>query len=182
MCGEIDRNSLKLRELRIKDVPYMLEWMHNENVVGYLESNFLDKTSEECKKFILDAEKEYKKNKPFYIHYAIASIQDDEYLGTVSLKNICFQKSAAEFAIAVRRKAMGTGAANFAIHSMIERGFSCYHLKYIYWYVAPENKRAVRFYQKNGYQQVEKKDLEQIIGRRILNDKNYIWYIRMGLD
>lgn len=177
MPHRIDRQNIILRELRKEDIPFMLEWMHDKSVVNYLESNFLDKTSEECEKFILDARKEYQKSKPFHIHYAIASVQGDEYLGTVSLKNISFQNKAAEFAIVVRKKAMGTGAAKQAMQKIIEKGFYGYNLKYIYWYVAPENKRAVQFYQKSGYQQVEYHNWKQMIGESISYEKKSLYLV-----
>ena len=38
------------------------------------------------------------------------SDQDDEYLGTISLKNIDLKNKNAEYAISTRKKARGTGA------------------------------------------------------------------------
>ena len=43
---------MHLRELRIEDAPFMLEWMHDENVVGKLRTGFMSKTIDDCIGFI----------------------------------------------------------------------------------------------------------------------------------
>ena len=35
---------MRLRNLELKDATLMLEWMHDENVVGKLKGDFLEKT------------------------------------------------------------------------------------------------------------------------------------------
>ena len=71
-----------LRKLQLKDAPLMLEWMHDDSVVKELQANFAEKTIEDCNQFILAAE-----DQTHNIHLAIAD-DYDEYMGTVSLKNI----------------------------------------------------------------------------------------------
>ena len=92
---------MRLRELELKDAPLMLEWMHDESVVGKLKGNFLEKTLADAESFILASA-----NKEENIHLAIVS-DEDEYMGTVSLKNV--ENGSAEFAITVRKSAMGRG-------------------------------------------------------------------------
>ena len=70
----------------------MLEWMHDENVVEKLRGNFKEKTLEDAEKFILAS-----MNKKENIHLAIVS-DEDEYMGTVSLKSIDRSNNSAEFA------------------------------------------------------------------------------------
>lgn len=135
-----------LRKLKQKDAPLMLEWMHDPSVVENLQTDFGKKTIEDCVKFI-DASKDDNHD----IHLAIADAAD-EYQGTVSLKHI--DNSSAEFAITIRSSAMGCGIATEAMDKMIQYGFEEKGLTSIYWCVSPENKRAVRFYDKNGYHRV----------------------------
>lgn len=57
----------------------------------------------------------------------------------------------AEFAITICRDAMGMGYSKFGMHEIIRYGFEELDLANIYWCVSPENKRAIKFYDKNGY-------------------------------
>ena len=43
---------MRLRMLELKDAPFMLEWMHDENVVGKLRGYFKEKTLSYCEEFI----------------------------------------------------------------------------------------------------------------------------------
>ena len=73
---------MRLRNLELKDAPLMLEWMHDESVVGKLKGNFIEKTLADAESFIVASA-----NKDKNIHLAIVS-DEDEYMGTVSLKNV----------------------------------------------------------------------------------------------
>ena len=135
---------MTLRKLLSKDAPFMLEWMHDPDVVRYMHTDFASKTLEDCKRFIQASE-----SSKADLHYAITN-DADEYMGTVSLKHI--RDRNAEFGITVRACAMGKGYAQFGMQSIIEKGFSEQGLDEIYWCVSSENDRALRFYDKNGYE------------------------------
>lgn len=134
-----------LREFKIEDAQYMLEWMHDDSVVHDLYKNFLKFNIEDCENFI---------NKAAILrnnyHLAIVG-ENDEYMGTVSLKNIDMTVGIAEFGIVVRKCAMGKGYSSFAMKEMLHKGFTELGLKRIFWCVSPRNDRALRFYDKNGY-------------------------------
>ena len=142
---------MKLRELQPKDAPLMLEWMHEPDVVKHLRRDFASKTIEDCLQFIQAA-----KNSEEDLHCAIVN-DEDEYMGTVSLKHI--REGKAEFGITVRSCAMGKGYAQFGMNSIIKKGFSEQGLDEIYWCVSPENVRALRFYDKNGYERSKKPNI-----------------------
>lgn len=90
---------MRLRKLELKGAPLMFEWMHDETVVKDMQADFSSKTLEDCNHFILSSN-DTRKN----LHLAIVD-ENDEYMGTVSLKNI--EEDKAEFAITVRKYAMG---------------------------------------------------------------------------
>lgn len=163
-----------LRKLELKDAPYMLEWMHDYSVVQNLQVDFSKKTIDDCKTFIMDSQ-----NEGICLHKAISD-NSDEYLGTVSLKNIDSTNSMAEFAICIRKKAMGKGYSEFAMKEIIRIGFEELDLKHIYWYVSEQNERAIRFYDKQNYKRVDLENLEEC-NMLLLDDsllkKNYIWYV-----
>ena len=158
---------MKLRQLKLTDAPYMLEWMHDKSVVEYMKADFSSKTIDDCKNFIHKAEID--KNN---IHFAIAD-DNDEYMGTVSLKDI--DDISAEFAITVRSCAMGKGYSRYGMSEIIKYAFDKLNLKYVYWYVKPDNQRAVRFYDKNGYKRVD--NIKEYVDSIDNPDSNFIWYI-----
>lgn len=143
---------IELRKLRLEDAPFMLEWMHDDDLVKDMRADFKSKTLEDCQLFIR-ASQEDKNN----AHFAVADIADT-YMGTVSLKNIDIENKAAEFAICMRRCALGNGMAAEAMKKVIEKAFQEMGLEIVYWSVNPGSKRAVRFYDKNGYMRVRLSD------------------------
>lgn len=169
-----------LRKLKKQDASLMLEWMHDENVVHYMKADFQHKTLEDCENFIASAQ-DSKKN----LHLAVVD-NNDTYMGTVSLKG--FEDDTAEFAITMRKVAMGKGYASEGMKQIIKIGLEDLRLKSIYWCVSPENKRAVKFYDKNGYQRVTLYNLCKVLnttenalenrgGYRSEEAEGYIWYL-----
>ena len=160
---------MKLRNLELKDAPLMLEWMHDKSVVEDLRTNFLTKTIEDCENFIKNSWND--KNN---WNVAITD-EEDTYMGTISLKNI--KENSAEFGITIRACAMGKGYSIWAMKEILNIGFQEKNLKKIYWCVSPDNKRAVRFYDKNGFQRVDAKELDMIEGYTQEQIDAYVWYL-----
>ena len=156
-----------LRKLEMKDAPLMLEWMHDDMAVCFLQTDFRSKTIEDCRGFINAS---CGNNN---MHLAVAD-DEDQYMGTVSLKNITGR--SAEFAIAMRSCAMGKGYSKFAMENIIKTGFEELGLSLIYWSVSPDNKRAVRFYDKNGYNKVPSDTLVITGGYSREQILKYLWY------
>ena len=158
---------MKLRKLQAEDAPFMLEWMHDDSVVHDLRTNFAVKTLEDCISFIKMAQ-DTNEN----LHLAIVD-ENDTYMGTVSLKHIT--KTSAEFGITVRKCAMGKGFSKFAMQNIIETGFKQLGLQKIYWCVAPENHRAIRFYDKNMFHRcLAPAEAQNFYSAREIN--HYLWY------
>lgn len=133
----------KLRPLKPSDAPFMLEWMHDSDVTQYLRLNGADATKTDALRFIESARDESQT-----VHRAIVD-ESDTYLGTVSLKDI--KGGEAEYAIALRKCAMGTGAAQVATELIWDYGFETLGLTRIYLNVLEENQRAIRFYTRAGF-------------------------------
>lgn len=68
-----------LRKLQLKDVPLMLEWMHDEEAKHIFKIILL-------KQMMLQQKVRRKFFREDQQHFAIVDDQDDEYLGTISLK------------------------------------------------------------------------------------------------
>ncbi len=162
---------MKIRELQLKDAPLMLEWMQDKSVVKDLKVDFRSKTIEDCRNFITASWKD-----EINRHLAIVD-EADTYMGTVSLKHIDMYRKQAEFAIVIRLCAMGRGISQYAMKEMIRKGFREMGLEKIYWCVSENNKRAIRFYEKNGYKRVDLNVLRiSGEGYSVTQLQSYIWY------
>lgn len=144
---------IKLRRLLAKDAPMMLEWMHDAEIIQHLQTDFQSKTITDCIAFIDDSQDNLNS-----VHLAVTN--DDEYMGTVSLRNII--DKTAEFAITMRKKALGKGYSAFAMQEIMKMAFEDMKLECIYWCVSPSNQRAIRFYDKNGYQRFNLNECKKI--------------------
>lgn len=162
---------MKLRKLEKKDAVAMIEWMHDPSVVKYLQADFAHKTISDCKNFIKNAQCLTNN-----MHLAIVD-DNDKYMGTVSLKNI--KNDTAEFAIIICKAAMGKGYSKYGMKEIIRIGLEEVGLKKIYWCVSPENIRACKFYDKNGYEQIKLTENEiNNLGLRYTPEQinYYRWY------
>nr|WP_300819524.1 GNAT family N-acetyltransferase [uncultured Acetatifactor sp.] len=163
---------MKLRKLKLKDADYMLEWMHDDTIVDGFNRKFLAMTMESCVALINDSisEKEI----------SLAVVDDeDTYMGTVSLRNINNVDKCAEFEIIVRNVAMQKGYANFAMREMLKYAH-LQGIQKVFWYVSPNNKRALRFFDKNNFQRVNFENIKADCLRNRTHE--YIWYLKILSD
>lgn len=130
-----------LRKLEFKDIPFMLEWMHDEGINCNFQYPFNEMDAKKAEEFIKNSFKENER------HFAFTN-ENDEYLGTISLKNISWKNNNAEYAIVTRRKAQGTGVTKDATKGILEYAFWELKLHKVYLNVLEKNKRAQHFYEK----------------------------------
>ena len=147
MCKSILKTEISLRSLKLEDAEPMLEWMTNPDIYKKMQFDGKNQTLEKCQKFIQHSWND-KKN----LHYAITN-SSEEYLGTVSLKNIDEENCNAEFAIVIMPSVMGKGIALVAMQKILEKAFYELGLSKVYLYVRNDNERAVKFYRKNQIRQ-----------------------------
>ena len=103
--------------------------------------------------------------------------ENDEYMGTVSLKHIDMELKMAEFAITVRKCAMGQGYSAFGMKEIIRIGREELGLDKIIWCVSNLNERAVRFYDKNGFKRTT--NVPEYYKSMYTDEQNelFIWYV-----
>lgn len=133
-----------LRRLEEKDAPFMLEWMHDNTINCWFRYPFADITLEKVKFFIkysFDEENQ---------HFAITDAKD-EYMGTISLKHISEKDHNAEFVVATRKKAQGTGLVEKAITEILRYAFNELGLHRIYLNVLADNIAARKLYENCGF-------------------------------
>ena len=162
---------MKLRNLEIKDASYMLEWMHDPTVVEFMNANFAEKTITDCQNFI-----QYSNEQTRDLNLAIVD-KNDEYMGTVSLKHIDVIEKNAEFAITVRKIAMGQGFSKYGMNEILRIGKERYQMEKIVWCVSKNNLRAVSFYDKNGYERTDlvPNNILKHYNTKMLSD--LLWYV-----
>lgn len=165
---------MKLRNLELKDAPLMFEWMKDENICKYFKTDFTKKSLEDAKEFIIKSFTDRSD-----IHLAIVS-DDDEYMGTVSLKEIDRSNNSAELSIVVRSVAMKRGYAWFGIEEILNQAFTKYGIENVYWCVSRDNIRAVRFYDKHNFH--EALDISENILERYKKIDNLKWYSFLNGD
>ncbi len=143
---------ISLRELHEKDAILMLEWMHNPVIQKSFKKNMLDANLEDTIKFCISSKVptlgEIKSGDS--IHMAIVD-ENDEYLGTVSLKDINWDNMTAEYAITTREKVHGKGVAFKATGLILRKAFKEYGLHRVYLNVFSDNEAAIRLYERAGF-------------------------------
>lgn len=165
---------MKLRQLQEKDAPLMLEWMHDGSVTRYLCTDFAAKTLDDCRTFIRES-----RDMREHMHLAVAD-DDDVYMGTVSLKHIDRERGSAEFAVSMRSCARGRGFSVYGMKELLRIAIEEQGLKDIYWCVTEDNRRAVSFYDKNGYERTG--DVPEYISSVYTKEQQaeFIWYHTAG--
>lgn len=141
---------IKLRELEDKDAEYMLEWMHDVEIQRSFKKDMINMTREDVLEFIAHSKVPTKLFDNANVHFAIVNNQD-EYLGTISLKNIELINRSAEYAIATRKKAHGRGIAYRATGLLLKKAFGDYGLHRVYLNVLENNQSAIRLYERSGF-------------------------------
>lgn len=137
--------NVKLRPLEKKDAPFMLEWMTDSEITQFFRFDASQVNLDSCLAYIESAS-----DQENAVHFAIAD-ENDEYLGTISLKDIDREKRTAEYAVSTRKKVHGTGAAMQATRLILKYAFDTLGLERVYLNVLAENGRANAFYRKAGF-------------------------------
>lgn len=139
---------IHLRELNLRDAEGMLEWMHDPDIQLGFQTDMMTKTIDDVKAFIKNVQ--YSLTEGNSMHFAIADEQE-EYLGTISLKDISLRHKRAEYAVSLRRQAQGRGIASEATQQLLTLSFQKLGLEKVYLNVLSENIRAIHLYERCGF-------------------------------
>lgn len=161
---------IRLRSLKMDDAIFMLEYIDDFEISSSFKFTRYPFSLDGFKSFIQNSW-----NDRSNIHYAIE--EDDEYAGTISLKNINLIDRNAEYAIVIRKKFWGTGLAKEATELILNYGFNSLNLNKIYLNVLSSNERANKFYNKMGF------DFEGSFKNHIFVNGKYedlVWYCKFN--
>lgn len=136
---------MKLRRLETKDSDKMLEWMQDSDINRFFRFDTNNIKKEQVIDFINSSLIDNSN-----LHLAIVD-DTDEYMGTISLKNIDCVDGNAEYAISLRKMAIGTDIAQKATDTILYIAYFELGLNKVYLNVLSHNLRAIRFYEKYGF-------------------------------
>ncbi len=148
----MENNTIKgkkiyLRKLNISDASEVYcRWLNDSEVNKYLETR--KATIEELKNYIKQ------KNKKINCRlFGIFDINNDKHIGNIKLEPIDFFEKKAKLGIMIgeksyRNKGIGTEATKL----LNDFAFNQLKLNCIYLGVIPENKSAIRIYEKVGFE------------------------------
>jgi diamine N-acetyltransferase len=140
--------------------------MKDSDITCNFQQDFAHATIETVQNFIENSYSDTNQN------FAVVD-EADEYLGTISLKHISYSNDKAEYAIVMRKKAHGTGAAVNATKELLKYAFETLNLHKVYLSVIEENIRAQKMYEKCGFK-YEGLDIDSV---KINGEyKNHKWY------
>ena len=138
----------RIRELQKKDANQMLCCLNDSDNMKYLTIGQRKWLLDDCLRFIGKAKKDAL-NK----HFAIID-DNNEWIGTISLKNIDSINKKAEFAIITDNAVHGKGYAKEATKELLLYAFQDLSLHKVYLNVISKNIRAIQFYKKCGFNYV----------------------------
>lgn len=134
-----------MRRLEEKDAKRMVVALNDKDVTNTMRISMRSFTLEECESYIQKAN-----NDKESVHFAITD-DNDNWVGTVSLKDINQEKKEAEYAILTAKEVHGKGYAQKATDFILDYAFNKLGLKKVYLFVSVNNVRANKFYQKYGF-------------------------------
>ena len=134
-----------LRSLELRDAKAMYEAMCDTNVNAYMNIDGSKSSIENCENYIKNANAN-----PNFKHFAIVD-DCDNWVGTISLKNIDNEVKQAEYAIITSTKVHGKGYALKATKELLSYAFNTLNLNRVYLDVLKDNIRANKFYLKCGF-------------------------------
>lgn len=144
----MNETDISLRPLQSTDVEGILEWMHDKEVNIFFRFDAENMTAKKVTKFVEDSIKAMKEQKSY--NFAIADAEN-QYLGTISLKNVDWNARTGEYAISLRKTAQGKGIGTIATKKLFVIAFEELMLNRIFLNVLSENKRAIHMYEKCGF-------------------------------
>lgn len=160
---------MKIRKLEKKDAKLMLSWMKDKETTKYFDRDFSHLTIKDAENFIDNAISET------HEHYAI-TLDDDTYVGTISLKNLDKKIKNSEYAIVVDSKYQGKGISEEATKWILNHAFNDLKLNLVYLCVHKDNLRAINFYKKTNFHEMVDIPLNVVNRYDSLNLKWYVVY------
>lgn len=158
-------NNIRLRPLSLEDSSEMLKMLNNKAISKFFSFSGKSFTEDDVVSFI---EASNKSN----ARYDFAISGDNNYFGTITLKNINYESKNAEYAISLTQTAIGRGIAKTATDQILNFAFNKLLINEVYLSVLKHNLRAIRFYEKYGFKNIIPSKLNKITS----SNENLLWF------
>lgn len=143
-------STIKLRELEHSDLSQLNQWRNTPEIIESLGNNFVYIAQ------VIDEQwyEHYLKNRHTQVRLAIIHSEPEIYIGNVNLTSIHPINRSAEFSIMIGdTNYWSKGIGHKATLKMLCHGFEDLNLNRIELKVLKDNQRAIRLYEKCGFQQ-----------------------------
>lgn len=153
----IKGEKIYLRELTEKDATEKYcKWLNDPVVNKYLETR--EATIEGLKKYIRK-----RREDPNSLFLGIFLKKNDKHIGNSKLEPIDFKNKTADFGMLIGEKDYwGKGLGTEITKLVVNYAFNELNLKKIRLGVIPENKRAIRVYEKVGFKKINDQIIMEI--------------------
>jgi len=149
-CPMIDGKLVGLRPLETEDVFVLFKWFNDERVLENLGAdNMFFATSLEEERLVVESMIRDHRSQFLIIH----RLEDHEPVGIIGLAGLDERNASAELRIVIGEVgAWDQGLGTDAVQVILEHGFNVRNLHRIWLRVLEYNKRALRCYEKCGFQ------------------------------
>lgn len=137
-----------LRKLCEKDADGMLSWMYNPQVQKGFRKDMSTNTQETVRSFIANAC--YEKKQGGAIHFAVID-DSDEYMGTMTLKEIDVANNNAEVAYVICPENQGRGLGETGLKLLCQKAFEEYDFERLSLEAYTDNPASNRLAIKCGF-------------------------------
>ncbi|MFC5528279.1 GNAT family N-acetyltransferase [Cohnella yongneupensis] len=166
-------DTIKLREYRREDLPWIRMWVNNPEIVSYLSDIFLYPHTQQSTEEFLESMLE---GKPDGRGFVICEPGSEQYIGNVNLDSIDWKNRVGSIGIVIGSpEYLGLGIGTEAMKLLVRFAFLELNLNRLELQVYDFNERAYRSYIKCGF--VEEGRLRQ----RLYKNGRYADVIQMGL-
>lgn len=166
---------MQLRDLNFDDSNNIMNLFQDKDVTKFLHQDFNNFSLDDAHRFISESIGNIDE-----IDKAIIT-DENEYVGIVSLRYIDFEEETAELVIVVKPFYFSKGYAWFAVSRMLKFAFNTLKLRGVYWCVLNTDNRAIRFFDKHGFNRPDE-DIPSKIKERHFCEKDLIWYVCLSGD
>ena len=142
---------VRLRPPERKDLPLFVQWLRNPELRQYVTVRYISLALEE--RWFEGLLSSTGAPSPSRLHFVIEVLEDEQAIGVISLEAINWRDREAEVGIIIGEPEFwGQGYGTDAMRAILNVGFRWYNLHRIFLHVVAGNERAVRSYEKCGFQ------------------------------
>ncbi len=139
-------NRIILRELRLGDLPYIMEYVNNYDTYSSFTDAAPRPKSEEYQLAWLRGA-----NRPDMVTFAICDRESDEFLGTCQLRNIDRATHRSLLSIILKPSAQGRGYGSDSLNTLLQFAFGELNLHKVSLMVYESNIGGQKLYEKIGF-------------------------------